>query len=208
MNRFGMTGPDLAAATLLGNRPKILKAFKIVPSGPQPGMKSVAIGSRRFNPTADDFFVAVIEERQKLDYSHPHYLLLKIIANSLYGIFAELNKYEFGKNNAKQLVVFSGEHKFKQKTFILEKPGRWQFAPAAALITAGGRLMLAILERMVANKGGTYLLTDTDSMLIVAGRERRKGTLCLSGQQARGKSAHMDGYKGILFEAESPQSIR
>ena len=117
--------------------------------------------------------------------------MLKLIANSLYGIFAELNKYEFGKNNAKQLVVFSGEHKFKQKTFTLEKPGRWQFAPAAALITAGGRLVLAILERMVIDRGGTYLLTDTDSMLIVAVKERRKRTMCLSGHQTRSKSPHM-----------------
>ena len=113
----------------------------------------------------------MIEERNKLDDKHPHHLLLKIIANSLYGIFAELNKYAFGKNNAKQLEVFSGEHKFKQKTCIFEKPGRWQFSPAAALITAGGRLVLAILERMVINKGGTYLLTDTDSMLIVASKK-------------------------------------
>lgn len=64
------------------------------------------------------------------------------------------------------LEVFSGEHKFSQKTRTFEKPGRWQFSPAAALITAGGRLVLAILERMVTDKGGTYLLTDTDSMLI------------------------------------------
>src|SRR5262245_45186327 len=40
--------------------------------------------------------------------------------------------------------------------------------PAAALITAGGRLMLAILERMVRDLGGTYLLTDTDSMFFIA----------------------------------------
>jgi len=59
-------------------------------------------------------------------------------------------------------------HRFKQRTCVVEKPGDWQFPPAAALITAGGRLLLAILERVVEQKGGTYLLTDTDSMLIVA----------------------------------------
>jgi len=97
-----------------------------------------------FNPTTDDFFVAVIEERNKLDDKHPHHLLLKIIANSLYGIFAELNKYAFGKNNAKQLEVFSGEHKFKQKTCIFEKPGRWQFSPAAAPTALGGNDPVAL----------------------------------------------------------------
>jgi hypothetical protein len=106
-------------------------------------MKSVSIGSRVIRPEMDDFFLVIIEERKKLPEQHPHYLLLKIIANSLYGIFGELNKSEYGKNNAKKLHVFSGEHKFKQPTFIVETPGRWQFPPAAALITAGGRLILA-----------------------------------------------------------------
>ena len=53
---------------------------------------------------------------------------------------------------------------------MVERPGKFQFPPAAALITAGGRLMLAILERMVKDLGGTYLLTDTDSMLFVASK--------------------------------------
>jgi hypothetical protein len=40
--------------------------------------------------------------------------------------------------------------------------------PVSALITAGGRLLLALLEKMVADAGGTYLMVDTDSMAIVA----------------------------------------
>jgi len=95
---------------------------------------------------------------------------LKIVANALYGIFAELNKYEYGRNAAKQLEVFSGEHEFDQPTFVVERQGKFQFAPAAALITSGGRLILAILERMVKDLGGTYLLTDTDSMHFVASK--------------------------------------
>ena len=38
----------------------------------------------------------------------------------------------------------------------------------AALIAGGGRLLLAVLERMVSDAGGTYLMCDTDSMAIVA----------------------------------------
>ena len=164
-------GPDLAASKLKTKRaPQIIRAFKLVPEGVQHGMRATTIGTRTMEPTKDDFFRAIIEERKKLPKSHPHYLLLKIIANALYGIFAELNKYEYGKNRAKQLDVFSGEHRFEQPTFVVERPGRWQFPPAAALITAGGRLMLAILEHMVEQRKGTYLLTDTDSMLFVASK--------------------------------------
>lgn len=141
------------------------------------------IGTRTIGPAKDDFFRVVIEERKKLPKSHPHYLLLKIIANALYGIFAELNKYEYGKNNPKQLQVFSGEHKSEEPTFVVERPGKFQFPPAAALITAGGRLMLAILECMVNELGGTYLLTDTDSMLFVA--SKRGGLVPCAGGKHR-----------------------
>ncbi len=162
-------GPDLVASRLLSNRsPRIIKAFRVVPRGVQPRLKSAAIGTREINPETDDFFRAVIEERKKLPKSHPHYLLLKIIANALYGIFAELNKHEYGKNRKKDLEIFSGDFKDEEKTSTVERPGRFQFPPAAALITAGGRLILAILEKLVQEKRGSYLLTDTDSMLFVA----------------------------------------
>jgi hypothetical protein len=52
-------GPDLAAATLFGSNPKIIRAFKFVPRGIQPGLKSVSIGSRVINPENDDFFLAI-----------------------------------------------------------------------------------------------------------------------------------------------------
>jgi hypothetical protein len=175
-------GPDLAASKLAKEvTPQIIEAFRIVPKGIQTGMKPTAIGTRTINPVADDFFRIVIEERNSLPKTHPHYLLLKIIANALYGIFAELNEDEFGKNNAKQLDVFSGEYKFDQTTLAVERPGKWQFPPAAALITAGGRLMLTILERMAKDLGGAYLLTDTDSMFFIASE---KGGLypCPGGQ--------------------------
>jgi hypothetical protein len=180
-------GPDLAASKLKTKRtPEVIEAFRIVPQGIQDGMSTTTIGTRQIDPAKDDFFLSIIEERKTLPKAHPHYLLLKIIANSLYGIFAELNKYEYGKNKAKLLDVFSGEHAFDETTCVIERPGKWHFPPAAALITAGGRLMLSILERMAEDLGGTYLLTDTDSMLFVAsekgglvpcpgGRRRLKG---------------------------------
>ena len=165
------SGPDLATSKLqTGQTPMVIEAFKLVPSGTQRRMKDTRIGTRNIHPETDDFFRAIIEERKSLPKTHPHYLLLKIIANSLYGIFAELNKYEYGKNNAQQLGVFSGEIKFTQPTCVVEREGQWHFPPAAALITAGGRLMLAILQAMVEEQKGSYLLTDTDSLLFVASR--------------------------------------
>jgi hypothetical protein len=166
-------GPDLVSSKLLtGRHPKIVQAFRLVPLGLQSGMEATSIGTRKFDPAESegDFFRVVIEERKKLPKTHPHYLLLKIIANALYGTFAELNKQSYGKNSQKHLKVHSGDHHHRESTFDVELPGRWQFPPAAALITAGGRLMLAILEAMVKQRGGAHLLTDTDSMLFVASK--------------------------------------
>ena len=42
------------------------------------------------------------------------------------------------------------------------------FPPLASLITSGGRLLLALSERLVTDRGGTYAMEDTDSMAIVA----------------------------------------
>src|SRR6266849_3766335 len=39
--------------------------------------------------------------------------------------------------------VFSGEKYFEQTSPVVEKPGPWYCPPIAALITAGGRLLLA-----------------------------------------------------------------
>ncbi|MGC1652545.1 MAG: hypothetical protein WA722_06975, partial [Candidatus Sulfotelmatobacter sp.] len=57
---------------------------------------------------------------------------------------------------------------FPQMSNVLENQGRWYFPPIAALITAAGRLLLAILERCVTDAGGSYLFCDTDSLCIVA----------------------------------------
>ena len=49
-----------------------------------------------------------------------------------------------------------------------ESPGEFCFPPLASLITGGSHLLLALLERLVTDRGGTYAMEDTDSMAIVA----------------------------------------
>jgi DNA polymerase elongation subunit (family B) len=50
----------------------------------------------------------------------------------------------------------------------VEGKGKWYFPVIASWITSGGRLFLAMLERAIADAGGTYLFMDTDSAAIVA----------------------------------------
>lgn len=85
-------GPDLAASKLVrGRTPKIIKAFKLVPTGVQEGVKPTVIGTRALNPEKHDFFRVVLEERRKLPKSHPHYLLVK---NSRQGVVRSLRRVE------------------------------------------------------------------------------------------------------------------
>jgi len=76
--------------------------------------------------------------------------------------------------DAAELQVYSGEDSFESHSDVVEEPGNW-FAPhIGSLITSGGRLLLAMLEKCITDAGGTYLFCDTDSAAIVSAATRRK----------------------------------
>jgi len=173
---------DVCASKLLtGKTPKILKAFRFVPRGIQPGLMPMSIiGERTIDPANEDFFKALMEYRNsikdklktvdaKTDPTGYAYLnklqdTVKIITNSTsYGIFVEINPEEtktdvtvYGNNS----TVF---------TTTQNKSERWgiQFNPAiATFITSASRLVLAIAESILVKHGSMYAFCDTDSMAI------------------------------------------
>jgi DNA polymerase elongation subunit (family B) len=95
-------------------------------------------------------------------------LTLKIFANAMYGFFAEVNP-----ENVKplQVKVFKGKDSYSLYTpkkknprdtvGTIEKQGQWYAPYLASLITAGGRLLLGMIEESVSRAGGTYLYADT-----------------------------------------------
>jgi hypothetical protein len=90
-------------------------------------------------------------ERQALERS------LKVVANSIgYGVFAEINRIDTAELTL--TTVYGLDDSFSVSLPAVEEPGRYSFPPIAALITAAGRLQLALLERLVADLGGTYVL--------------------------------------------------
>jgi hypothetical protein len=62
----------------------------------------------------------------------------------------------------KNVGFFSGDKSGSKRTCYVEKPGPWYFPPIASLITSGGRLLLAMLEKCVRKLSGSYLFCDTD----------------------------------------------
>src|SRR6185437_1582936 len=191
-------GPDLIASKILtGEAPHILRAIQMVSGNPQKGLKPTNLGGMvPINPTEDDFYCKVIEQRishKKTSKALADFL--KVLANSgSYGLFVEVNTET--KKKEKRIGYFSGEKKGRIPSTYIEKPGAWYFPPLASLITAGGRLLLAMLEKSVDEKEGSYLFCDTDSLCIV-GTKQGSFVPCPGGKSSfKGKT----GFKALSLQ--------
>jgi len=144
-----------------------------MPHGKQSALGSTSLRSMvKVDANKNSFFKHVVEQRAAHEANPALHYWLKILANSgSYGLFVELNPNEA---NATKLKVFSGEESFETTSDVVEEPGKF-FAPyIASLITAGGRLLLGMLERCIADAGGAYLFCDTDSAAIVSSKHGRE----------------------------------
>jgi hypothetical protein len=185
-------GPDLIASVIrTGKVPHVIRAIRMVPQGKQAGMESVNLrGMVTVDPYEDDLFRKIIEQRKLNKSDEALYYWLKILANSIYGFFIELNPEIQSKTVP--VTVYSGEKKITDNSDLIENPGPWFFPPLASLITSSGRLLLAMAEARVKKKKGTYLFCDTDSLAIVASKDGgalripgSRGIRILSWAQAR-----------------------
>jgi hypothetical protein len=167
------SGPDLAASKILkGRSPKILKAIRITPEGVQKRLRPTTLGNRKIVPERDNFYNVVVEGKEQS--SGPIREFYKCLANAgCYGLAVEMNGKRYGRNNRKNVRVFSGETEFdlNPRPDKVELPGKWFCPFIASWITAGGRLLLAMLEKSVTDAGGAHVMCDTDSMAIVASEE-------------------------------------
>jgi hypothetical protein len=170
--------PDLVASALLtGKPPRIVEAFKIEPIGKAETLKPVEFrGQVRIDPCSQDFFKTVIEERNRLaartDLEKGERDRLKRSLKTFgsatsYGISAQMDRKESTKKVTLTCYGIDPE-RYECTVKHPESPGEFCFPPLASLITGGSHLLLALLERLVTDRGGTYAMEDTDSMAIVA----------------------------------------
>jgi hypothetical protein len=169
----------LASKLLTGKTPMIIDAFKLVPQGHIKTNVWKLFGDENFSIDLekDDMFTRVIEMRadikqkmEKLAKDDPEFLYmdglqqaLKLIANSTsYGVLVEINPDD-SLDRPVPVRVYTDECK-NQKTKALEEPGPYFMGPCGALIPAAGRLLLAMAEKLAADRGIDYALCDTDSM--------------------------------------------
>src|ERR1700722_18227110 len=193
------SAPDLMASKILtGKTPRILKALEMVPGGRQNRLKSTNLGGMvKIKPAEQDFYCEVIQQRavhKKKDEALSNFL--KVLANSgSYGLFVEVNTET--KKKERETIYFSGEKKGKVDSNYSEKPGTWYFPPIASLITSGGRLLLAMLEKSVDEKEGSYLFCDTDSLCIVG---TKKGSF-VACAEAKTRHHGKAGFKALSLRA-------
>jgi len=200
-------GPDIIASILLtGKVPHIEKAIRVVAHGKQAGLGTTSLrGMVKVDARRHSFFKYVIEQRAAHESDPALHYWLKILANSgSYGLFVQLDPNEA---NAAELTVFSGEECFETTSDVVEEPGKW-FAPhIGSLITAGGRLLLAMLERCIADAGGTFLLCDTDSAAIVSSQHGGPVAMPDGAEPVKALSwTEVQGIQGIVdrFEPLNP----
>jgi len=196
------TIPDIVAGTLrTGRPPRVIKAIRLATRRIQSGLRPVVL--RRavaIDPREQDFFKVVVEERARLK-RHPDVAegervrlerFLKVLANaSSYGIYAEMVREELASGQRESVTVYGLEGEpFATRVAAPEEPGEFMFAPMAACIAGGARLLLTLVERLAAAKGGTFACCDTDSMAVVA-TEHGGLVPCPGGQERR-----PDGHQG------------
>ena len=167
--------PDVIASVLrTGRVPTIVDAFRLKAKGTLPDLRPTELrGAMDIDPKTTDFFRTVVEERTRLKGRKDVESVRtrdasKVLVNSTsYGIFAEMIRAD---STEEVTVVCRGldADAFSCRVTHPEHPGTCCFPPLAALITAGARLMLALLDEEVRRRGGTYAMEDTDSMAVVA----------------------------------------
>jgi hypothetical protein len=122
-------GPDLVASKLLtGNTPRIVKAIRMLVSGEQKRIYATKLaGTVAIDPRKDDFFVRVIEERNRLKrINRPVSDFMKVVGNSgSYGLFVQVDPDTLQKS--KKVRVYAGEKTLSQPSRYIEKPGPWYF---------------------------------------------------------------------------------
>jgi hypothetical protein len=169
---------DVLAAKLLGGGkiPRIDRAVEFYAETPDPNMQSTTLRGQVSLDPYGTMFKTIVEQRQIAKRHSAHDsdgrrldMALKLMANSgAYGIFAEVNVVAA---ETKEGHVYS-DVDFAVEASSDERPGRYCNPFIASFVTGAARLLLAMLETEVAQRGGTFAFCDTDSLAIVSARPR------------------------------------
>ena len=171
------TLPDLIASVLLGHthemrgksgegfRGDIHQAFRVVPRASR-RLNQVKVEG--FSVIPDDrFFARLVQIRKKLRKDCPTAGWIKEAANSAcFGLAFELDEEQLAGKDRKDIHCYHLGHQEWSARRRYEKPGKYAHPFVASLVTAGARLLLAMLQREVQTRNACLLWCNTDGMAI------------------------------------------
>ena len=166
--------PDLAASVALtGKVPYLKGAFRIIPEGREKRLRTVRLGEAKLNPRDPRFFATIVGEKERLKAEGETALSwgTKMLANAgCYGIFAEFNPRMLNTaETSTETTLFSEGITTTKLKGKVDVPGPFTNPLVASLVTSGGRLLLALLQREVEHRCGAFVWTATDAMALVTG---------------------------------------
>jgi hypothetical protein len=171
----------IAAKLNTGRAPEIVRAERIVPIGRQLLRKARLFGGVAFDPMKDQFFKILVEEGERFNRGEGRYpkfsaavreVILpgvKGIGNTgCFGVSIETRQAELLSGRREQVTLLSDAAPLRATVARPEDPGPFACPPIAGLVAAGGQLLLAMVHRLVADRGGIVAACDTDGAHIVA----------------------------------------
>jgi len=162
-----------------GVKPSILQAIQFVPSEEQAETHALTIAGTTIDPSADIVWTRILDIRREIKraaaqakadgeldeaqrLSAQEHALKEMALAGSYGILEELNEKTY-PGRALTLDVYAlGRTKRLGNT--IEESGPYFAGALGTFIPAGGRLLLAIAERLCADRGLSYAFMDTDSI--------------------------------------------
>ena len=147
----------LGAAVLSAQVPEIVEATAYRPVGCQAGLRRRLPILPGLVVTSDqDPAVSLVEHRRKAKAAEDLTLAaeLRVGVNSL--VFGNFSRTD-------EILRKEGDRWVRD-----ERPGPWACFPIASSVTAGSHLLLAILDRLVHDRGSIVGYRDTDSSIIPA----------------------------------------
>lgn len=147
----------VATAILSGRVPRILRAVRLVPEGRQSGLRRrVAVYPGLVLDANADPVLGLVRRRREAKAAGD-----KVLAAELHAVTNSLVSGNFERLDDVATKV-GGSWR------TVERAGPWTFAPLGTTVTAGARLLLAVLDRMARDLGSRVAYRDTDSSILPA----------------------------------------
>jgi hypothetical protein len=171
----------IVAKLLSGRAPGIIRAERIVPNGRKRLRRTRVFGGAVFDPRKDQLFKVLVEEGERFSRGESNYSEIrskvrekilpgvKALGNiGCFGSLIETREADLAPDHKEEVTLLSDGEPFLAAVAHPEDPGPFACPVIAGLVTAGGQLLLAMVHRLVMDRGGIVAAWDTDGAHIVA----------------------------------------